>query len=181
MQVKGTKIWLDRINMVWSIVQMSIKNANTNRDSNINTKTKAIENLLNLQFFSRKKYYFRGKFHLSVPEILQFFWRNNIQNTLILGSWWEYRLNMFLKPSIVYPNHRHEICQIFYTSIYPNIWKFTRRKCVNRDISSPLVWQSSISIPKIRIMSQSFTCRITQYFIIGLHDWIIPKTKMIPA
>ena len=29
--------------------------------------------------------------------------------------------------------------------------------------------------PKIRIISQYFTCRITQYFIIGLLDWILPK------
>ena len=76
---------------------------------------------------------------------------------------------------------RHDICQIFYTSMYPNIKKFTRRKGVNRDISSPLVWQLSISNPKTRIMSQSLTCKVTQYFIIGLHDLIIPNAKIIPA
>ena len=30
-------------------------------------------------------------------------------------------------------------------------------------------------------MSQCFTGRITQYFIIGLYEWILPKTKMIPT
>jgi len=38
----------------------------------------------------------------------------------------------------------------------------------------PLLWQFSISNPKTRIMSQSLTCKVTQYFIIGLHD---KKTK----
>ena len=29
--------------------------------------------------------------------------------------------------------------------------------------------------------SEYFTCRITQYFIVGLHDWKLPKNKMMPT
>ena len=39
---------------------------------------------------------------------------------------------------------RHDICQICYTSLFPKIQKFTRRKHADRDISSPLVWQFGI-------------------------------------
>ena len=39
---------------------------------------------------------------------------------------------------------RHDICQICYTSLFPKIQKFTRRKHADRDISSPLVWQFRI-------------------------------------
>ena len=34
---------------------------------------------------------------------------------------------------------RHDICQIFYTSLFSKILKFTRRKRVSRDISMPLI------------------------------------------
>ena len=57
--------------------------------------------------------------------------------------------------------------QTWYLSnlLHKHIPSITQRKCVNRDISIPKLWQFSIFNPKIRIMSESFTCRITQYFI----------------
>ena len=56
---------------------------------------------------------------------------------------------------------RHDICQIFYTSHFSNIYKFTRRKRVSRNIFSPFIWQFSIFIPKILIISHFFPCRFT--------------------
>ena len=46
---------------------------------------------------------------------------------------------------------RHDICQIFYTSIFPNMKKFTRRKRVKCDIFSPLICQSNISNPILNL------------------------------
>ena len=40
---------------------------------------------------------------------------------------------------------RHDICHIFYTSNFSNILNFTRRKRVNRNIFSPLIWRSEFS------------------------------------
>ena len=51
---------------------------------------------------------------------------------------------------------RHDICHIFYTSNFSNILNFTRRKRVNRDIFSPLIWQSEFSSPKMRIENENF-------------------------
>ena len=56
-----------------------------------------------------------------------------------------------------------------------SLWMCNMQALEVWDIFSPFVWQFSIYNPKIRIISQSFTCRIAQYFIIGLHDWILPK------
>ena len=57
---------------------------------------------------------------------------------------------------------RHDICQIFYTSIFSGILKFTRRKS--------LFWQFSISNPRTRIITQFCPCRLISYFIIGYLD-----------